>query len=332
MKKISKKLLLSVLSMAFAVVALGTTTFAWFTTNATVTAKTKIAVQSTTDSLKISNDGSTWGARVDFDLTSATVSGTQVDNGYTELGAATYHLATDATTLSTSDYFTDLGSTTADNTLYKSISFYLRLTSANKDVKVATDVWTSSNVKNYTILKDTEYTSGKLEKRNPVAVSAVNALRAVVDVSQLVTWTDDMNGLASMSALDEKTNPTMSRVNRVFGFADTNTTSTTGTTINDYGQTLAYDNAANAYINNVINKGIGLGDNVYDSKYALYDVNNTGLAGTTLNTTDAANQIFKVKITYWLEGFDADCFDAIFGQTLENVLTFTATDKATDKA
>ena len=57
---------------------------------------------------------------------------------------------------------------------------------------------------------------------------------------------------------------------------------------------------------------------------------NIGLTGAELKTTgtDAVDNIFKVTITYWLEGFDADCFDAIFGQTLENVLTFKADNVA----
>ena len=56
MKKISRKLLMSIFSMAFAIIALGTTTFAWFTMNSTATAEIEVGVQSGTEGILLSTD------------------------------------------------------------------------------------------------------------------------------------------------------------------------------------------------------------------------------------------------------------------------------------
>ena len=69
MKKISRKLLLSILSMAFAVVALGTTTFAWYTSNAKVSASNITAGTSDTgaSTLQISTKlAEGYGSAIDF--------------------------------------------------------------------------------------------------------------------------------------------------------------------------------------------------------------------------------------------------------------------------
>ena len=350
MKKISKKLLLSVLSMAFAIVALGTTTFAWFTTNATVKATNKIKVQSTTDSLLISNDGGSWSSSVSFDLTEAAPAVQQVYGAGKELGAATYRLKEGASELSTSDTFTDLekleayvGSVEADKTLatsddYKQISFYLRCNSANKKISVASDTWTTTGVTKYNNTAAFKYESSKEVSANTdLYVSAINALRAVVDVSDLKEFTTGMVGASSMDVLDGKVSGSttntvaMTRQNKIYAYNDTTSKDDTGAnTVTNYGQSLAGDNAANAYINAVLGKTIGQGDLVADAKYANMTPTTIGLTGAELKTTgtDAVDSIFKVTITYWLEGFDADCFDAIFGQTLENVLTFKADNVA----
>ena len=344
MKKISKKLLLSVLSMAFAIVALGTTTFAWFTTNATVKATNKIKVQSTTDSLLISNDGGSWSSSVSFDLTEAAPAVQQVYGAGKELGAATYRLKEGATELSTSDTFTDLekleayaGNTAADKTLatsddYKQISFYLRCNSANKKISVASDTWTTTGVTKYNNTAAFTYETNKTVGANTdLYVSAINALRAVVDVSDLKEFTTGMVGAGSMDVLDDKADPKMTRQNTIYAYNDATSRDTTGNNaVTNYGQSLAGDNAANAYINAVLGKTIGQGDLVADATYAKKTPTSIGLTGAELKTTglDAVDSIFKVTITYWLEGFDADCFDAIFGQTLENVLTFKADNVA----
>ena len=347
MKKISKKLLLSVLSMAFAIVALGTTTFAWFTTNATVKATNKIKVQSTTDSLLISNDGGSWSSSVSFDLTEAAPATQQVHGAEKELGAVTYRLKKDATELSTSDTFTDLekleayaGDTAADKTLatsddYKQISFYLRCNSAKKKISVASDTWTTTGVTKYNNTAEFTYksdgSSKDVDANTDLYVSAINALRAVVDVSDLVEFNTNMVKSGSMDILDTQAKPQMTRQNKIYAYNDTTSKDDAGeNTVTNYGQSLAGDNAANAYINAVLGKTIGQGDLVADTKYADMTPTNIGLTGAELKTTGetAVDSIFKVTITYWLEGFDADCFDAIFGQTLENVLTFKADNVA----
>jgi hypothetical protein len=46
-----------------------------------------------------------------------------------------------------------------------------------------------------------------------------------------------------------------------------------------------------------------------------------------ISPTDT-DTIYKVRFTYWLEGFDADCFDAVFGQTFDLAYTFDMAQNA----
>ena len=63
LSKLTKKLLLSALTLGLAVVTLTTTTFAWYTTNTEASATGKGSTSGTTDdfSLMISSNNSTWG-------------------------------------------------------------------------------------------------------------------------------------------------------------------------------------------------------------------------------------------------------------------------------
>ena len=353
MNKISRKLLLSSLSMAFAVVALGTTTFAWFTTNATVTASTKVAVQSSTTSIQISKDCESWGSSIAFDFTDATADGKK------ELTAWTYNAA--AATLSASDTFSRLengvvqdASTTSANAAAKNnlivFEAYLKVSSADMNVKLSTDTITAASAKNYTILKDFSFnndgTTASYKAGDTVKVDVRNSLRAVVDVSSGVSTTSaDYTALgtgAHKAFVDDAASYT--RINKVAGYkADSvGSIGTPGTTdMVNFGKSMANDNCANSYIAAVLGSEFFTRaddsstpdvdesrDNKVNAKYAAIAQTENGFTNTTLVEDTDTDTIYKVRFTYWLEGFDADCFDAVFGQTFDLAYTFDMAQNA----
>ena len=328
MKKISRKLLLSILSMAFAVVALGTTTFAWFTTNATVTAEIKVGIQSTTDSILISTDCYTWGSSV------------TIDKSATELGAVTYVQGT-AGELANDDTFQKLdGSTlstvtiTDNSTDALQFDLYLKVSSADKTIKIAEESTTQSGtVKTYTIQKGFIANSVTYAAGDKVKVSALNALRAVVDTSDAVAADDVADATTpaqAIAAFGTANGDAKTRIQTLAGYKDAQGVAPadkTGSNITDFGQSLAGTNAANAYIEAVLGTNFSdpTGDDYVaaDANYAANTPTEAGFTNVTMFETEDANTIWKLTFTYWLEGFDADCFDAIFGQALDINLAFT---------
>lgn len=328
MKKISRKLLLSILSMAFAVVALGTTTFAWFTTNATVTAEINVGIQSTTDSILISTDCYTWGSSV------------SIDKSATELGAVTYVQAA-AGELANDDTFQKLdGSTMSPVTITSNSSdalqfdLYLKVSSADKTIKVAEESTTQSGtITTYTIQKGFTANSVNYAAGDKVKVSALNALRAVVDVSDAVAVDDVADATTpaqAVQAFEDVNNDAKTRIQKLAGYEDGQSVAPadkTGSSVTNFGQSLAGNNAANAYIEAVLGTNFSDPDGddyvAADANYAANTPTTAGFTNATMFATTEANTIWKLTFTYWLEGFDADCFDAIFGQALDINLAFT---------
>lgn len=350
MKKISRKLFTSGLSLAFATVALGTTTFAWFTTNAQVTADITVGVQATGDSILISTDCFDWGSSVEIDASAL------------ELNPVTYN-AVDGE-LAATDTFTDMdgapvsgGTTAAAN--YLEFVLYLKVSSANKaitfDPGAITDQTeilntTDGGLKNYTILKTTNFNysasfvktstaASTLTAGNKVKVDAVNAVRSVLDVSgagsaanQSYTELENNQG-AVAAAFPEGVSYT--RNDTIVGYEGQGEqpTSYTSGQIYNFGNSLAGNNAANSYIETV------LGTNFSDSEKADYYSAESNYAEHALSqtwsstlitkekslfTTTEANQIYALRFSYWLEGYDADCFDAVMGQALSIHFGFRA--------
>ncbi|MCR5705899.1 MAG: hypothetical protein K6G48_03755 [Acholeplasmatales bacterium] len=329
MKKISRKLLLSILSMAFAVVALGTTTFAWFTTNATVTATTTIKVLSSTDSIQISDDCFSWGSTVDFDFSS------------TELNAATYVQGT-AGTLSSDDDLVDMsGNEVNAGTNYKQAVMYVKVTSAAKNITVDTDTTASTDPTAYTLTKGFTFnnyagTSVSYNAGDKAVISALNALRGTVDVTNAVstaagTEMAQADKTGAVDAFEAKVTAN-TRAQMIAGYT-TGTTTYTGTasasTVYNMGQSLAASNCANAYIEAVLGTDFSGGTYEADTNYVTSNgslLSADGFQGETLVTNTTAYSIYRFTFTYWLEGYDADCFDAIFAQTLTQTLTFKTSD------
>lgn len=334
MNKISRKLLLSSLSMAFAVVALGTTTFAWFTTNATVTANITVGVQSTTDSILISTDCYHWGSSV------------EIDKSENELGALTYVAAGNA--LANDDKWqsldgSKLSDVTIDTTSETALQFelFLKVTANNKKVQISEDSASQTNAYSlYTIQKDftaTVPSSMSFAAGDKVKVSALNALRSVVDVSKAVSTSvvkDAQTATAAKTAFEGAAGNDDTRLQTLAGYVDDSSiapnTDRVGTSVFNFGQSLSGTNAANSYIEAVLGTNFSNadGDNYVaaDANYAGLTPTTAGYTGVEMFATTEANQIYRLTFTYWLEGFDADCFDAIFGQAFSIDYSFTSAD------
>lgn len=349
MKKISRKLLVSSLSLAFATVALGTTTFAWFTSNAQVTANIKVGVQTTGDSILISTDAFNWGSSVSIDKSDLAMS------------PVTYNAA--AATLASTDSFVKLDGTAATTANYLQFTVYLKVSNANKRVMfkaVEDEAKTAADSrKNYSILKETTFTYGNagelttgatatMATGKKIKADAVNALRSVVDVSQEGSaageeYTNEATAttaatLAFKTAENTSGAITWTRQNKVAQFLGDGTQPTefTAGTVVNFGQTLAGNNAANAYIENVLGTNFSdpAGDDykAANANYAAVSPVNGWSTQTTVATdglfdTAAGEAVYALRFSYWLEGYDADCFDIIMAQEIELNLAFTSVNK-----
>lgn len=350
MKKISRKLFTSGLSLAFATVALGTTTFAWFTTNAQVTADITVGVQATGDSILISTDCFDWGSSVEIDASEL------------ELNPVTYQAA--ESDLLATDKLVDLdgneatgGTTAAAN--YLEFVLYLKVSSAKKAITFdpaatndVAEITNTASLTNYTILKTTNFNysasfaktstaASTLTAGNKVKVDAVNAVRSVLDVSEPgsatnQSYTELENNQGAVAAAFGTSNLSYTRNTTLVGYEGQGNQPTTYTSgqIYNFGNSLAGNNAANSYIETVL--GTNFSDATDVATYKAVDADYAGVAlnetwTATLNTsekalftTDAANQIYALKFSYWLEGYDADCFDAVMGQALSIHFGFRA--------
>lgn len=342
MKKISRKLVTSSLAMAFATVALGTTTFAWFTTNAQVTANITVGVQSTTDSIQISNDCRTWK------------SSTEIDASDLELTALTYNAA--AATLSVDDTITEMdgvtngapGQTSAAN--YLQFVLYLKVSSVNKPVyfdvlEGDTEVTNTGTIAAYTALADftadaTDKDSNAVTTANlfnfetgdTLYVDAKNALRSVVDVSA--------GGIYNQNVAKAQTTDTAlaaafaggisyTRMDNIINYTGEGAVTTTTDGKYNFGQGLGATNAANSYIHEVLGTDFTT-ENTAETNYAAHALTKQySSIENPIFTTEATvaegvtAQIYALRFTYWLEGYDADCFDAIMGQSFSIDLGFT---------
>lgn len=364
MKKISRKLVTSSLAMAFATVALGTTTFAWFTTNAQVTAKIDVAVQTTTDSILISDDCFSWGSSVNLDLSG------------TEMKPLTYVADSNSALSAEDDKFTTIEQAESNAGL---IEFVLYLKVSSPEIAVgfnaatyddAEVVNTTTSIADYSVLRnfDATYsntgsntaltTKAEFNTGDKIKVDAKNALRSVLDVSEpgdgsTSTYRDATKSNAISSAFGTTTLE-YTRQNYVVGYVGEGTQPTFTRTLTDgvatghsegytsgavynFGQGLSKTNAANSYIHEVL--GTNFADTFdadADPKTYAADANYAALSsGTTFKTqynsvTDAlftteagsSESIYALRFSYWLEGYDADCFDAIMAQTMSIQLAF----------
>lgn len=286
MKKMTKKLVMSFLSLGFAIVALGTTTFAWFTATASVTASNiKVNVSSADTGILISWDAATFSSTLDYTTTAQTIS---------------------PVTRTADSTFKDVkGVTTTAGYLTLPI-YFMSQTGGVASVKFNNVTVAATGAEEYLIVKAFDHdadSDGATSKKqgDKVTVSAANALRLETRVYEV----GQAYGLTEFGDYGNQ---------KIYSFEDSNAEGFT-----NFGQNVKSTAAANAYYAAL------MGINAPGSEDDIY--NATPMANTEsingLSLTDAS-EIFKVDFIFYLEGLDADCFDAIGAQGLTINLGFSA--------
>lgn len=357
MKKLSRKLIASILSMAFAVVALGTTTFAWFTANSTATASIEVNVQAGTDGILLSNDGIAFKPEVAFGLSDVELkpatydyasarSETKITDFY-KLDGGALNACTQAGTSNKlkRDSFDNAGilqfdlyiNTSAASTATETKGVYFTATgnTVESDATVADNAYSLLN--GFTYKKAADDLDQTFTAGTKVVVGAGNALRGMIDVwdtpKDRTTCITETKSASNPNGVIDLTFGNPARNTNVFDFNDSNalfasandTASTADGTAYNFGNSLELDNAANSYLKASSKDPFGAGD-VTTAKLPTEGITlKTGfstLGAPIYNNPQQSDAVTKVTFTFWLEGFDGDCFDAILGQQISINLSF----------
>lgn len=306
MNKISRKLLVSILSLTFALLTLGTATFAWFTISDTVTVSPFEARIMTADGIEVSLGDSNPNFFVNVP--------TEVVNAYLQAGGflgnfRLKHLTSkDGTTIK--DFSGDTKSNPASDG-YIHLQLRFRSQSPSVPIYVGTGSGLSSNPVAWTA--DASFTNAK---GVPISASTGSKNYFIANAARL--------------SINSSTNDTLvyELPNEAYG---------TGTDV-QYGNTVLNDNP-------ILNGGVHYYNqkNGLNSDTTNNHENYTGLkyyeAEVAKSITTFVNQdpilvlsdvaeedgyyygIIDVRI--WVEGWDPDCFDALLNSTLKIDLQFT---------
>ena len=273
MRKLRNKLLLSILTVALTFIALGTTTFAWFTLGGTVTAEAFTANVKSAEGIEISLDGTEWSNTISLTATDVEFKDITSTNGIAFLGFD--------------------GQAAAAGT-YASISFKVRTTDKSKAIYTEKLVGIESNP----VAWVADATFSTVTKGDSVNFDAINAVRVAFVVGDTA---------------------------KVIEIASTNNFGTT-----DDGKAQAYADAKGLDTTNAPaaddcatpDAYVVAADGVL--KTAATDGQNTQLEIIAANTTEASTiesgattyYVYDVTLNVWLEGWDADCINAILGQSV----------------
>ena len=300
MRKLRNKLLLSILTVALTFIALGTTTFAWFTLGGSATANAFAGTVTTPDGIEFSFDGKEWSNQLDLqdvvnpnlrfiDITSSngTTFVTKADNGEVVEGQS---------------YFTT--------------TIYVRTTNTATTIKLSKVTFTEEADKiSWTPDVDLTYTGTPDDATDPAK-----------------TWTKGEDAV------------TFSAINAVrVSFTD-------GTNTNVIGIEGAYTNGG-AKVNGLAaayaqEKGYTIDSGLANVTPAILTAtisDSNEIAAGSQVTVIAANQFSAdapevdgfinadgyqyatLTINVWLEGWDADCINAILNGQINLGFTFKAT-------
>lgn len=310
MNKLLRKLTISVLAVVFAVIAMGATTYAWFTVTGEVSVD-EVSANVTMDSgIYISVDGVTWDSKLDSnDL--------KQDGAVTGTGSLIALTSEDGTTFNevrqialgsgenAEKYLSTYGGDITNGAGYRIITFYVR----------------SVNYQNLYLFKDQTALTGTSVtwnsdvpfSNNGTAVAAggsvttnvANAARFAINSNSLTEW----NTNAKQSTYGGETITTIYEN----AAADTNTTG--------YGLNGVESGALNYYLTkNSIDRA---NYNATKADGSVIESPTTIKLPSVLNSvvvklsegtsTKAADGYYyaKVVVTVWLEGWDSECFNSI---------------------
>ena len=295
MKKLMRKLVLSCFALGLAVVTLTTTTFAWYTANASVSAT---GVQGTTageisGSLEISkqpNQG--WGPTVEFTGT----------NEYTVDGTRMIPLQYSSASLVDLDNIAAVTSTGYGQ--YLQFVVYVRSSSE--------------------LTEDTTVYLESLQITNTLSAASDNIKKAILDATYTENaWganakVGDLYGVDAVHALNfaihggaENTAGTIGSENYSIGeISDT---------VDDLDINLGTNFDALGYYNTLMEANKERPQN-----YETVVAEGTNFEPIeVLTIAESTTQAYAVTVTIWLDGWDKYCFDACQGQTFNVVLKLT---------
>lgn len=349
-----KKLILSVISISLALITLVSTTYAWFSLNRNVYVDGIGFEVTGGENVLLSVDGIHWYQNLTTDkIKKATVAkyrgylfddnenlidsdGNQIEHEKIE---SLFNEKITLAPLTSKDgkVFTDLYNTTISETLGKYLTFDLYFGAEVDSLKEDTDIFfyhgTQKTLPDGTIVKPTKisatpksvslknelsafnWTTGELvkyEAKSSVLVNPANALRfSSVDTQ------NDSSKIYELDAYDEG-----NVINKGLG---SYATSFTGYELNSNGSYMAkYDATKNAgftYYNNLRNTKI-TELNYVDMPQTIRDFSTYDNSKiTTLHKTNGFTS--KVTFNFWMEGWDADCFDGIGNSKVTVSLSFT---------
>jgi len=311
MKKLSKKFMLSIVAIALVVIALGTSTFAWFTLSNKASVGQFNAEVTAGEGMELSVDGTTWYSNIP-----STVIQAKIASNFTALNLNADKPILTAVTTNDENLGlfkkikkdqTGFEEATA-NADYIKIQIYVRAVGIDKvsidtlEVTGTAADWTS-DADTFTGANNTSVTEGLL-----VSVSAASGARI---------------GIRSANATDstfvyENAAVTTGTTNAVLGGAGVATPTTTLPTI---GQA-AYFELKNGFNPNVATPTF---TNVPTS--VIGSVTSVDPAVEVLTLTDANNGFYAetFDLFVWFEGFDADTYDSILKMPLNIKMSFEGT-------
>jgi len=305
MNKLMRKLSISILAVVFAVVAMGATTFAWFTI--TNTAKiNQFEVQVTAGSgfeIAVTTVGgvpSAWKSTITKAEVEAAIGGNVVLKDLTSANGATFYPISEigVDVNGTDDY--KLGNAVTDGYAEFDIHFRSKAEGTVKLNMTETDITSTGKTKVADVAFDEAYTGGdSFTATSDVLAYAMNAARMAIIESN------------TLKVILEKAGATLN---------------TAGTLDNTVGFGTAHAKGALAYYiaKNQIDttgmdlSGLGTGPNTEKFGDTVYTTKIADIA------TGPSNEWYTGKITVriWLEGWDAECLNVIFSDTLQVKIQF----------
>lgn len=315
MKKVTKRIILSIVSLAFIAVALGTTTFAWFTlSNVATVSDIEGTVQA--------------GEGIEIALG---VNGTEVTNYKTNLTSTDWQLVMDKIAENNSNTKFEFGpATTTDgfnfynlevdglsgtNTVLKQSTTALTENVAGSYLEF--DIFFKSNSAATINWEDYEFLEGLSNEFTP-GVPFTNGRGVLVNANDTVNF--DASNAARIAMYNADGTTLIKSVQKAAG-AGTSADDNTVTNAPQFNGQYSYLKAKGYSIDEVTDDGTTLTE--------APDILEAGTKDTfestellTLGGDDAIGYSGSIKVRVWLEGWDADMYDALFRSSLKFNLVF----------
>jgi len=323
MKNLSRKLMLSIVAIALVVIALGTSTFAWFTLSNKATVGQFNAEVTAGEGMELSLDGTTWYSNIPSSVIQAKIQekfnalpvGNLNNAGEPVLGAVTTATLTDTTFLKMDLSGSGAYVSAVANVDFISLKIYVRAVGIDK-ISVDTIELTGQDMDwtadaTFTHANEAEIIEGEVYK-----MSAKNAARVGIHSTT-------NNFVYQLPAAGGTDAPTVNSSNTIF---EGTTVPAGGTPAN---KDAMYTEATNGQEKYFVEKTDG---NSYMRGF-------TGYPGSVIEAeTDAASGVDVLTLTedgdyytesfdlyVWFEGFDPDTYDAVLKMPLSVKLSLKGT-------